>query len=173
MREICMSGSMSGRWKRSMGELLGHRSPKGSATDNVRPKPPRHLSTPPCSRFSRALRVPETQLPICFKHKRARAASRSMIGTNGRVYTAPMTLKEASNHIRSWLARRVTQVLEPPTDHTNQVIALLEAAGGAAGNLVTDAQIAAFAGSYRAVVHTADRDFLRFPDIPCHFPLDP
>jgi toxin-antitoxin system PIN domain toxin len=93
-------------------------------------------------------------------------------GTNGRIYTIPMTLSEASDHIRSWLARQVTQVLEPPTDHTNQVIALLEAAGGTAGNLVTDAQIAAFAESYRAVVHTADRDFLRFPDISCHFPLD-
>lgn len=49
---------------------------------------------------------------------------------------------------------------------------LLGAAGGAAGNLVTDAQIAALASSYRAVVHTADRDFLRFPDVRCHFPLD-
>jgi toxin-antitoxin system PIN domain toxin len=94
------------------------------------------------------------------------------IGTNGRIYTVPMTLGEASEHVRSWLARRVTQVLEPSADHTSQVIGLLEAAGGTAGNLVTDAQIAAFAESYRAVVHTADRDFLRFPQIHCHFPLD-
>jgi hypothetical protein len=26
--------------------------------------------------------------------------------------------------------------------------------------------------AYRAVVHTADRDFLRFADIHCYFPLD-
>jgi hypothetical protein len=26
--------------------------------------------------------------------------------------------------------------------------------------------------SYRAVVHTADRDFLRFPELTCHYPLD-
>jgi predicted nucleic acid-binding protein len=83
-----------------------------------------------------------------------------------------MTLAEAAEHVRSWLARRVSQVLEGPAGHTEQVIGLLEAAGGTAGNLVTDAQIAAFAQSYRAVVHTADRDFLRFPDVRCHFPLD-
>ena len=37
---------------------------------------------------------------------------------------------------------------------------------------LTDAQIAAMALSHRAVVHTADRDFLRFPEVRCHFPLD-
>ena len=37
---------------------------------------------------------------------------------------------------------------------------------------LTDAQIAAMALSHRAVVHTADRDFLRFPQVRCHFPLD-
>jgi uncharacterized protein len=95
------------------------------------------------------------------------------IATNGRIYTNPMTLGEASEHVRSWLARRVTQVIESGADHMNQVIGLLDAAGGTAGNLVTDAQIAACARSYRAVIHTADRDFLRFPDVRCHFPLDP
>jgi hypothetical protein len=52
------------------------------------------------------------------------------------------------------------------------VIDLLESAAGIAGNLVTDAQIGALALAYRAVVHTADRDFLRFSEVRCHFPLD-
>lgn len=94
------------------------------------------------------------------------------ISTNAKIYTNPMTLAEAAGHLRSWLERRVSQVLAAPTNHTEQVITLLEAAGGTAGNLVTDAQIAALAQSYRAVVHTADRDFLRFPGVRCHFPLD-
>ena len=94
------------------------------------------------------------------------------IGTNGKIYTEPMTLGEASDYIQSWLVRRISQILEPPADHINQVTDLLTAAGGTAGNLVTDAQIAALAQSYRAIVHTADRDFLRFPDLRCHFPLD-
>jgi toxin-antitoxin system PIN domain toxin len=94
------------------------------------------------------------------------------MSTNARTYTNPMTLAEAAEHLRSWRARRVCQVLEPAVDHTDQVIGLLEKAGGTGANLVTDAQIAALAQAYRAVVHTADRDFLRFPDIHCHFPLD-
>jgi uncharacterized protein len=94
------------------------------------------------------------------------------ISTNVKIYTNPMTLTEAAGHLRSWLERRVSQLLAAPAKHAEQVIGLLEAAGGVAGNLVTDAQIAAFAQSYRAVVHTADRDFLRFPEVRCHFPLD-
>jgi len=95
------------------------------------------------------------------------------IGTNSKIYAVPMTLAEASAHIRSWSERRITQILQPPSDHINQVTELLKAAGGTAGNLVTDAQIAAHSQTYRAVIHTADRDFSRFPDIRCHFPLDP
>jgi toxin-antitoxin system PIN domain toxin len=94
------------------------------------------------------------------------------ISTNAKIYTNPMTLAEATGHLRSWLERRVSQVLTAPVNHAEQVVGLLESAGGTAGNLVTDAQIAAFAQSYRAVVHTADRDFLRFPEVNCHFPLD-
>jgi toxin-antitoxin system PIN domain toxin len=94
------------------------------------------------------------------------------ISTNARIYVNPLTLAESAGHVHSWLARRVSQVLQAPADHAQQVVALLEAAGGTAGNLVTDAQIAALALSHRAVVHTADRDFLRFPDVRCRFPLD-
>lgn len=94
------------------------------------------------------------------------------ISTNARIYANPMTLGEAAEHLRSWLARHVSRVLDPPADHIEQVIGLLEAAGGTAGNLVTDAQIAALAQTYRAVIHTTDRDFLRFPGLDCHFPLD-
>ena len=94
------------------------------------------------------------------------------ISTNARIYANPMTLAESAKHLHSWLARRVSQVLQAPADHVHQVVALLESAGGTAGNLVTDAQIAALALSHRAVVHTADRDFLRFSEVRCRFPLD-
>lgn len=50
---------------------------------------------------------------------------------------------------------------------------LLVAAGSAGGNMVTDAQIAAFAIVNQAEVHTADHDFQRFPGLDCHFPLGP
>lgn len=94
------------------------------------------------------------------------------ISTNPRIFTNPLTLAASATHIRSWLARRVCQILQASADHTARAIDLLQAAGGTAGNLVTDAQIGALALAYRAVVHTADRDFLRFPGVRCHFPLD-
>ena len=111
------------------------------------------------------------QEPVGLTHPTLFAFLR--ISTNARIYANPMTLGEATEHLRSWLARQVSRVLDPPVDHTEQVIGLLEAAGGTAGNLVTDAQIAALAQTYRAVIHTADRDFLRFPNLDCHLPLDP
>jgi hypothetical protein len=94
------------------------------------------------------------------------------IATNARAFAHPMSLDEAAGHIDGWVGRRVSQILQAPADHAGDVIALLKSAGGAAGNLVTDAQIAALAQTYRAVVHTGDRDFLRFPGVRCNFPLD-
>jgi toxin-antitoxin system PIN domain toxin len=108
--------------------------------------------------------------PVGFTHPTIFAFLR--IATNPRAFADPMTLDEAAEHIEQWLGRSVAQVLQPPSDHTAEVMALLKAAGGAAGNLVTDAQVAALAHSYKAIVHTADRDFLRFTTIRCHFPLD-
>jgi len=83
------------------------------------------------------------------------------IGTSRRVFEHPMTPGEAADHVRSWLAQPVVQVLEPRGDHLEYVLTLLESLG-TAGNLVTDAQIAALALEADAVLHTADTDFLRF-----------
>lgn len=94
------------------------------------------------------------------------------VGTSPRIFRNPLTLAAAAAHVRSWMARRVCQVLQTSGDHVIRVIELLDSAGAAAGNLVTDAQIGALAIAYRAVVHTADRDFLRFKEVRSHFPLD-
>jgi toxin-antitoxin system PIN domain toxin len=94
------------------------------------------------------------------------------IATSARVYENPMSLAEAASHVRSWTSRSVTRVLSPDADHIDRVLDLLQRANSSGGNLVTDAQIAALAQSHRAVVHTADHDFRRFPDVECHFPLD-
>jgi len=83
------------------------------------------------------------------------------IGTNARVFQNPMTPTEAAGHVRSWLAQPVTGILEPRADHIGQVLKLLETLG-TAGNLLTDAQVAALAIEHGAVLHTADTDFLRF-----------
>lgn len=83
------------------------------------------------------------------------------IGTSRRVFEHPMTPREAAGHVRAWLVQPIVQILEPPADHVERVLGLLESVG-AAGNLVTDAQIAALVLESGAVLHTTDPDFLRF-----------
>lgn len=83
------------------------------------------------------------------------------IGTNRRVFANPLTPIEAAEHVRSWQAQPVVQILEPGADHVAKVLTLLETLG-TGGNLVTDAQLAALALEHSAVLHTADADFLRF-----------
>lgn len=94
------------------------------------------------------------------------------VGTNPRAYLSPMTLDEAASHITAWMGRSVVHALIPDESHTRHVLDLLITAGGTAGNLTTDAQIAALALQYKATIHTADCDFLRFKAVKCVFPLD-
>ena len=93
------------------------------------------------------------------------------VGTNARILIDPMTLGEATDHVGSWLQRSVVHVIEAGPNHLQEVFELLAAAGSAGGNLVVDAQVAALALSRRAVIHTADQDFRRFPGVKCHYPL--
>jgi len=83
------------------------------------------------------------------------------LGTNGRVFRRPLTPTEAAKQVTAWQAQPVVRILEPRADHIARVLQLLEEVG-AAGNLVTDAQLAVLALDYGAVLHTADADFLRF-----------
>ena len=39
------------------------------------------------------------------------------------------------------------------------------------GNLTTDTQIASLSQKYRAIVHTADTDFVRFPSVQWYNPI--
>ena len=86
------------------------------------------------------------------------------LATNVRVFRNPMPPIEAAEHVRSWQAQPVVQILEPQVDHVAHVLKLLETLG-TAGNLVTDAQLAALVLDHGAVLHTADADFLRFPKL--------
>jgi len=86
------------------------------------------------------------------------------IATHPRVFWTPMPASQASANVRSWLEQPVVRILEPAPGHLAHVLDLLESLG-TAGNLVTDAQLAAFAVENDAVLHTADADFLRFPGV--------
>ena len=86
------------------------------------------------------------------------------IATNPRAFVNPMTAAEAAGHVRSWLEQPPVQVIAPGPDHLRQTLELLETLG-TAGNLVSDAQMAALALDHDAVLHTADADFVRFPGL--------
>ena len=92
------------------------------------------------------------------------------VGTSARAFANPMTPREAAGHVRAWLARPVVQVLETGTQDVEPVLRSLEDLG-TAGNLVTDAQIAAAAVAHDAMVHTSDADFGRFPGLRWFNPL--
>ena len=92
------------------------------------------------------------------------------ISTHPRVFLHPLTAAEAAGVVRSWLEQPVSRILEPSLDHISDVLGLLEGVG-TAGNLVTDAQIAALALEHDAILHTTDADFLRFPGLRWTNPL--
>lgn len=94
------------------------------------------------------------------------------VSTSTKAFPTPYSLREASEHIESWLERSATRKLMPGATYVAEVVDLLEAAGSAGGNLVTDAQIGALALQHNATVHTADYDFRRFKRVKSHFPLD-
>ena len=92
------------------------------------------------------------------------------LSTHGKVFAHPLTVKEAGERIASWLARPNVRLLVAGPGHVEAVCRLL-AKAGTAGNLVTDAQIAALALEYGATVHTADTDFARLAGVSWENPL--
>lgn len=92
------------------------------------------------------------------------------LSTHGKVFDRPMTVSEASQRIASWLARPNVRLLVAGPGHVEAVSRLLTKAG-TAGNLVTDAQIAALALEYGATVHSADTDFARLDGVKWENPL--
>jgi uncharacterized protein len=90
--------------------------------------------------------------------------------TNPRIFQNPLTLEEAASRVKSWLARPQARIIDPSPHHVTEVLELL-LESGTAGNLTTDAQIAALARQEKAVLHSNDNDFLRFPGLCWYNPL--
>lgn len=90
--------------------------------------------------------------------------------TSPRVLERPLRLAEGTEVVDSWLSRGSVQVLVSDKDHLRLAFDLLQAAG-TAGNLVTDAMIAAHALQHGAVVATNEVDFARFPKVATLNPL--
>lgn len=83
------------------------------------------------------------------------------ITTNPRVFASPLTIEEASAALEAWMTHPRVAVLEPTSRHLTVLSGLLRASG-TAGNLTTDAHIAALAIEHGADVASFDRDLARF-----------
>lgn len=92
------------------------------------------------------------------------------ICTHPRIFQNPLAVVEATDRVASWLVRPQVRIIEHSTQHVGDVLAILRETG-TAGNLTTDAQIAVLARQEKAVIHSNDTDFLRFPGIRWHNPL--
>ncbi len=82
----------------------------------------------------------------------------------------PMTVGEAIGRSRAWLNHARVQVLTPGESHGDILFQLLEQLG-TAGNLTTDAHLAALAIEYQAELASTDADFARFPGLRWFNPL--
>lgn len=83
------------------------------------------------------------------------------ISTHRTILTNPLPVESACDHARSWLAQPQVTVVHPGDRHAEILFDLLRATG-TAGNLTSDAHLAALAIEYQAVLHTTDADFSRF-----------
>lgn len=92
------------------------------------------------------------------------------LSTNHKVVPNPTTPAQAVAQIRSWMDRPNVRILTPGEGHAEILFKLLEIVG-VAGNLTTDAHLAALAIEYHAELASSDTDFARFPGLRWQNPL--
>lgn len=90
--------------------------------------------------------------------------------THPRVMANPLTASAACADVESWLAQPQVTLLHPGERHAVTLFHLLRNLG-TAGNLTTDAHLAALAMEYQATLHTTDADFARFSGLRWENPL--
>jgi toxin-antitoxin system PIN domain toxin len=90
--------------------------------------------------------------------------------THRAVLVAPMTAPGAIAHVRAWFAQPNVERIDPGPPHLDVLDKLL-AAAGTAGNLTTDAHLAALAIEHQCELHSNDSDFARFPGLRWRNPL--
>ena len=92
------------------------------------------------------------------------------LSTRTAIFPNPLRLDEALGHISAWLAQPCASVVHPAEGHL-AVMGRLLAPLGAAGNLTSDAHLAAVAMEHGAELCSCDADFARFPGVRWTNPL--
>lgn len=90
--------------------------------------------------------------------------------TNPRVMPKPITPSQAFAYVDDWLAQPIVSVVDA-TDHHWATFKELLAPLGTAGNLTTDAHLAALAIEHGARLYSTDNDFGRFKGLRWTNPL--
>lgn len=90
--------------------------------------------------------------------------------THPRLLITPMSVKDATRRVQAWLDHPNVTVLLPGRQFPTLFLNALESLG-TAGNLTTDAQLAALAIEHQAELHSNDADFSRFPGLRWRNPL--
>ena len=86
------------------------------------------------------------------------------LSTRGVVFASPLSVDDALDVVDGWLRQPAVVVVQPGRRHADVLRELLLAVG-TAGNLVTDAHLAALAVEHGAELCSADADFSRFPGL--------
>ncbi len=92
------------------------------------------------------------------------------ISTNRRVFQPALTVDQACQLVESWLQQACTRIIDPTIGHWEVLLDCLKS-GQAAGNLVSDAHLAALAIEYGCELCPTDPDFARFPGLRWRNPL--
>jgi toxin-antitoxin system PIN domain toxin len=90
--------------------------------------------------------------------------------TNPRIFQNPFPPPEILAIVEGWLGQPHVRIIHPPDTHFNTLAQCIKHLG-TAGNLTTDAHLAAIAIERGLVLHTTDTDFTRFPGLKWRNPL--
>ena len=92
------------------------------------------------------------------------------LSTRSVIFPEPLGVNNAFALVESWLSQPCVVILEPTENHARVMKDLLVPLG-TAGNLTTDAHLAAVAIEYRAELCSCDADFGRFAAVRWTNPL--
>jgi len=92
------------------------------------------------------------------------------IATHPKIFARPMTVEDATGRVEEWLSLPHVQISHPGKSHFTTWSSLLREIG-TAGNLTTDAHLAALAIERGLILQTTDADFTRFPGLKWNNPL--
>ncbi len=90
--------------------------------------------------------------------------------TNRQIFTAPLSITEATDYIADWLAQPNVTIVLPTPRHWPLLKSFLLATGVGA-NLTTDSHIATLAVEHGYTVYSNDNDFARFAGLRWENPL--